>query len=166
MSDTRIDALIFDSDGLIKLARAGVVHAIPSECLISEEVYKEVVVAGKRLGYADALEIERFIQNKKLKVKPTQPSLFHHGLGEGERSALMLFKQVKASAIISDDRRFLSILEEENIPFMIPTECIVALVKTKRLTVREGIEALAKIREYVRKSSHDYAKDALGDERL
>lgn len=42
------------------------------------------------------------------------------GLGKGEASSLAIYKKKKRSAIITDDRKFLSVLEEQNIPFISP----------------------------------------------
>ena len=54
------------------------------------------------------------------------------------------------------------LLKEQNIPFMVPTEIIVALVFSKQLKKEEGLHALYKIKELVRKENYESALHALG----
>jgi len=81
--------------------------------------------------YEDAFQIDRLVRKGKLKIEETrnnemaQNILKGSKLGEGENSTLHLFFNMNASAIISDDKAFLNILHQNNIPFIIPTDLIV-----------------------------------------
>ncbi len=154
--------IVFDADGLIKLIHSGIFRNISHECFISEQVYHETVAEGKKKLYADAFQIEQFINEGKIKIKKVDMITEAHGLGKGEVSTLDLFRQIKADVIISDDRKFLSALEEQDIPFIIPTEYLVALVKSKQIEPKEGINALEKIRVFVTNESYISALEALG----
>ena len=138
--------IVFDSDGLIKLVKSGIFKKIQQEIFISEEVYQETVVAGKKGFHDDAQIIEQYIEEKKIIVKKNKTTKNIYGLGKGEASAFSLFEEIQADAIISDDRKFLAVLEQENIPFIVPTEVIVALAVKRRITKIEAAEALLKIK--------------------
>ncbi|MCX6708819.1 MAG: hypothetical protein NTW67_04215 [Candidatus Woesearchaeota archaeon] len=154
--------IVFDTDGLIKLVRSGIFQQIRHDCIISERVYEEAVVAGKKRLYGDAYQIERFIHEGKIQVRKVRVKTAIPGLGKGELSAMDCFKQINADVIVSDDRKFLSVLEEKGIPFVVPTECIVALVAAKKIQEKEGLEALENIKEFVSKENYERAVEALG----
>ena len=65
-----------------------------------------------------------------------------------------LYKKIKADSIISDDRRFLNLLEREGINFIIPTDLIAILAKTNRIKQEDAIRGLNKIRWMVTESSY------------
>ncbi len=154
--------IVFDADGLIKLARAGIVDLIKQDCIISQEVFEEAVTEGKKRMYEDAFEIERLVKQRKIRVVKTSNIKEIPGLGTGELSALALYLQTKSKAIVSDDRRFLDILAEEGIPFIIPTEVIVALALNKTISRKQGLNALLRIKEFVSKDNYESALQALG----
>ncbi|MBE9593163.1 MAG: hypothetical protein IMF19_06755 [Proteobacteria bacterium] len=81
-------------------------------------------------------------------------------LGKGESSTLHLFFNMNASAIISDDKAFLNILHQNNIPFIIPTDLIVRLYELKIITMEEFMKALDMIKPYVSKHNYDRAKNS------
>ena len=143
--------LVFDADGLIKIVHSGIFNSIPHTIIISEQVYTETVVQGKEGLYPDAFEIEQLIQKKKIVVKKIEIQEDIQGLGKGELSTYALFKKNNAHAIISDDRRFLHFLEQELIPFIVPTEIIVQLVKKKYITKAVALIALEQLQTKVTK---------------
>jgi predicted nucleic acid-binding protein len=156
---------VFDADALIKLVRAGIFERLAHENIISAQVYEEAVVEGKRKLYEDAFHIEKLIEKKRVRVEQTSAVESIPGLGKGERSALALFTKLNADAIITDDRRFISHLEEKGIPMIIPTEIIVALGVKRVLTKEEAKEALERIRPFVTKENHQRAIEAIGGTR-
>lgn len=157
--------IVFDSDGLIKLVKAGIFDSIKLKCIISQQVYREAVVEGKKQLYQDAFEIEKFIKNKKITVIKITIDETIPGLGKGELSTLLLFKKLKAHAIISDDRKFLKLLDERQIAYIVPTEAIVGLASNKHLEKEKAIQALNKIKNLVRKENYESAVNALGGEK-
>lgn len=73
----------------------------------------------------------------------------------------MHFFNKNASSIISDDRVFLNILHQNNVPFIIPTDVIVRLYELKIIMVEEFKEAMEMIKPYVSKHNYDKAKNNL-----
>lgn len=69
---------------------------------------------------------------------------------------------MKAEAVISDDRKFLSILEIEGIQFIIPTDIIAMLAINGKISKDEAIEALDKIRNLVREDNYHSSKEMIG----
>jgi hypothetical protein len=141
--------LLLDAGGLIKLNRAGVlrqvVHVFPS--FTPQKVYDEVVTKGKEGSYADAEEIEEIVNSGAISVlaapslEPELPSL-----GSGEKAVLGLLPQVEGAIVVSDDRRFLAHLEEEDIPFLVPAALIVEMVRGRHLTKEDAVAALERLR--------------------
>jgi predicted nucleic acid-binding protein len=161
--------IIFDSDGLIKLVKAGCFRKLPDyfTCLISNEVYEETVLKGMERLYEDAFQIEELVKKKMLKVEnvknnnKAQSILENSKIGKGETSTLHLFLNTNAKVIISDDRIFLKILHQNNIPFIIPIDLIIRLYELKIISKEEATEGLIEIKPYVSKNCYDKAKAIL-----
>jgi len=153
---------------LIKLTKAGCLGKILGtiDCFISNKVYEETVINGIKRFYEDAFQIDRLVRTGKLKIEETrnnemaQNILKGSKLGKGENSTMHLFFNMNASAIISDDKAFLNILHQNNIPFIIPTDLIVRLYELKIITMEEFMKALDMIKPYVRKHNYDRAKNS------
>lgn len=164
-----MSVIVLDSDALIKLTKAGCLGKILStiDCFISREVYEETVISGMKRCYEDAFLIDGLVRGGKLTIEETrnnemaQNILKGSKLGKGENSTLHLFFNKNASAIISDDRAFLSILYQNNIPFIIPTDLIVRLYELKIVTIEESVRALEMIKPYVSRHNYDKAKNYL-----
>src|SRR3989338_8747515 len=103
--------IVFDSDGLIKVAKSGVLEVVLGcfDSWVSEEVFQEAVVEGKKLQFNDAFVIDGQIEAGKLKVKKQLVyksgaySTGLEGLGAGEISSFHLFSALKANSIITAD---------------------------------------------------------------
>ena len=164
--------LIFDADGLIKLNRSRVLGLVTRcyESLVPAAVYDEAVVRGAMRGYADAEEIRRTIEGY---AKVTTPDAgfggresddLVTGLGAGETQALHLALQLHQEApIVSDDRRFLGVLSELSIPFLIPSDIILGLVRDEFLSVPNSIIAMDALRPFIRPSDYLEAVEELGE---
>ena len=156
--------LIFDSDGLIKLNRAGVLGRVIQSfvCLVPQSVYDEVVIEGKARRYPDAEVIEVALDGGAEVVPHAgrrEPNL---GLGAGEISILSLLPQMPEAIIISDDRRFLTILSAEQVPFLTPVDLLVVMAKQGFLTEDEAREALERLRPSIRTKAYLEAQTDLG----
>ena len=150
-----------DSDGLIKLQKAGVLKLMASrcECIIPEAVYKESVEDGKRGLYEDAFLIEEIVEEdiKKIKVSDQNEELKKidegklESLGEGEKEVFQLYFQVKADAIISDDRAFLSTIDRfSDVEYFTPCNTIYIMYKKGMITKKASLMGLDQIKALVR----------------
>lgn len=163
--------LVFDSDGLIKLTKADCLQILLEHftCSITKEVYEETALKGMERLYDDAFQIEELVKNGRLNVekaknnKHVQQILINSGLGKGEASSLHLFFNINAKAIISDDRAFLNLLGQNNIPFIIPADMIIRLFELKLISKDDAIDALNKLKPYVNKDNYNNAKENLED---
>ena len=149
--------LVLDADGTIKLAKAGVLETLADNtaCTLTQEVYKEIM-RGKEKMYSDAFLTEKLVSKGKLTLaKISQDE--NEDTGAGEKSALVAFKKSDADALVTDDARFISLLKREGVRFVIPTDVIVWLVNSGKLSKTEGISALDKMKETVRKDAYEEA---------
>lgn len=158
--------IVLDSDGLIKLTKSGYLQKLLDNftCLITEEVYDETVIKGMERFYDDAYKIEDQVKKGKLKVENTKNSknagniLKDSDFGRGESSSLHLYFNIKAKAIISDDRAFLNILQRNNIPFVTAIDILVRLYELKIISRDEILDALDLIKPYISRNSYLKAK--------
>lgn len=153
---------VLDADSAIKLAKAEVLPLLPAwaQCFMSKQAYDEVL-KGKEKMYEDAFIIEALQQQGQIKIEEVKTEA-KVGLGIGEWSSLILFRKINADVIISDDRKFLSLLETELTPFMTSTDSIVMLALLDYCTKSEARRALEKIRLLVREENYCNAKEKLG----
>jgi predicted nucleic acid-binding protein len=166
-----MNKLVFDSDGIIKLTKAGCLEKVLQnfDCYITQEVYEETVVKGKERLHDDAFLLDTFVNEGKLKLREAEPNedaqfiLSNSTVGRGESSTLHLFSDNNAKAIISDDRVFLNLLHRNNVRFIIPTDLIVRLYELKILTKKESKEALTMIKPMTNKNNFDKAIKNLED---
>ncbi|MCX9013834.1 MAG: hypothetical protein OIN89_03410 [Candidatus Methanoperedens sp.] len=163
--------IVLDSDGLIKLIKAGCYHKLFKHfaCSITKEVYEETVIRGMERMYDDAFQIEELIKKGLLNIEKTKNNqqarriLKNTSVGKGESSSLHLFLNANAMVIISNDRAFLNLLEQNNIPFIIPADLIVRLYELNMISKDEATDALFQIKPYVNKNSYNNAKANLED---
>ncbi len=166
-----MNKLVFDSDGIIKLTKAGCLEKVLQnfDCFITQEVYEETVVKGKERLHDDAFLLDTFVNEGKLKLREAESNedaqfiLSNSAIGRGESSTLHLLFNIDAKAIISDDRIFLNLMQRNNVRFIIPTDLIVRLFELKILTKKETIEALTMVKSMINKNNFDKAIKNLED---
>lgn len=162
--------LIFDSDALIKLISAGLPREVFNyfKAYISEEVYSESVIDGKKGLYDEAYEIESLVRDNKIFKKKTKPNsraiklLKEFNFGRGEESSIHLFFNIKADAIVSDDKQFLNFLFNNNVPFMMPVDIIVNLHKKSVMDKSIALKVLERLRPFIREKYYTEAKKQIG----
>ena len=154
---------VLDADGIIKLAKAGVLVMLTTiaRCMLSVPVYEEVL-KGKEKLYEDAFIIEELVKTGKIKLIPIRIIEQRLDFGRGETSALAGFKKYGADAIISDDRKFLTLLDEQGVPFLRPSDVIVLLLKRKRLLREDANSALVKLKPFIREEDYYEVKNQIG----
>ncbi len=149
---------VLDSDALIKITKSNLLNIFTKEytCLITQEVYNECVVKGKDRAYEDAFIIEEAIKNKQVKIKKVKVSKD----ATGELSSLELVKKERG-VIVSDDRKFISVLEEQEIRFLVPTDIINLLYQSKKIDKKTALKSLDKIKDIITEHDYKYTKENL-----
>ena len=159
-----------DSDALIKVTKASVKNVIVSniEVFVPKEVKKETVDEGKIKGYPDAVVVEDNIKKGKIKAIDTKSNELTEGVIKslhllgGEADSLRLFKQGNYDAIISDDQRFLDLIDGLGIPFTTPTSLLLYLWKTGKISKRKTHGYLEKMRELISLEEYLISREELG----
>lgn len=143
--------IVFDADALIKLVKAGITADILAtvSVYISEDVYSEVVIEGKKQFFEDAYRAEQFVAEKVISPVPTKNSDPFPGLGKGETSSYFLLLELNAAAIVSDDAHFLKFLEKRGISFVTPASFVVALVKARKIEKEQGRKILENLKQHI-----------------
>ncbi len=154
---------VLDADALIKLAKAGILSRFATfvKCFVPEHTYKEVL-RGKEKMYEDAFVTEELVKTGRIKVMNTKNEHQIQGLGQGECAVLALFKDLRADAIIGDDRKFLSVLELQEIPFITTADAITFIALKGGVTKDEANTALDAIRMLVSEENYQQAKETIG----
>ncbi len=101
--------VISNSSPLIHLTKLGKIKYfidMVSEIKIPEAVYEETVIKGKEMNYSEAFMIERYIDEKKIKVVELKSfdESFYPPLGNGELQALELSKRNNELLIIDEKK--------------------------------------------------------------
>lgn len=155
--------VFLDADATIKLHRCGVLANLVGafSCTMPQAVYDEVVTMGKARLHQDADSIERTIRGT-VTVLPTvkrhEPAL---GLGAGELGILDLLAEETDPLVVSDDRRFLTLLTAQRIPFLTPADMLVLLARRGVLNKTEANEALRRLRPLIRSAAYQDASQDL-----
>ena len=158
--------LLLDSDALIKLNRAGVLVQVVGSfsCVIPMAVYEEVVTAGRAHRYPDADAIEAALAN--FEIVPGNATFGAGlGLGAGERAILDLLTRMQDAIVVSDDRRFLSVLSLEGAPFLTPADVLVVMNGTGVLSGPKARNGLELLRPLIRTSAYWDARNDLESSR-
>jgi len=100
--------LIFDSDALIKLIKTRLPKMVFKgfKTFITNEVYEECVIGGKKAFFEDAFVIESLVKEGLIKKIQTRKSpeienlLRHERFGKGEESVLHLYGNINAGVKI------------------------------------------------------------------
>ena len=157
-----MNKIVLDADATIKLARAGILSTLTKgfKLIISEAAYKEVL-RGKEKLYEDAFIVGDLFKDKKLNVINIKGQTII-GLGLGESTTLELFKKIKGDVIVSDDKKFLSVLEREDIPFIVSTDMIVLATKKGVISKQEALKSLTKIKPFVNEDIYNTSRKLIG----
>jgi hypothetical protein len=131
-------------------------------CIVPLAVYNEVVTAGKVHRYPDAEAIEAALGGKAEIVRAEEGLEPGLGLGVGEMAILSLLPQARDAVIVSDDRRFLTVLGAEGISFLTPADLLVVMARRGMLTEIEAREALERLRPAIRTRAYWDTRAELG----
>ncbi len=164
-----------DTDGLIKLFKAGVLSAVVEavDCVIPDAVYSEAVIKGREYLYPDADRIDLIISENIQRVRLSSTDLVliddwtSNSLRSGEREVLGLAYAHRAEnpsmVIVSDDAAFLALVRRLGMIYMTPSAMIVQLAQLKLLDQRVAVRALHRMRPYIRQSVFEESLKDLGE---
>jgi predicted nucleic acid-binding protein len=149
--------VVLDSDGLIKLAKAGILGVLVDawKCLIPRAVYTETVERGIQLGYPDGLTIRGALHADMVRPRVRDPRATallqgKRHLGRGEHEALHLFLASRADAIVTDDAAFVSVLDHAGLQYLPPALVLVQLTQQGHLDPEAALGGLEQMRPFIR----------------
>ena len=155
--------VLIDADATIKLHRSGVLARLVDafHCVMPQSVYDEIVTQGKERMHQDAETIEATIAGAVTIVQTLEHQQPEMGLGDGELGILDALGKETDPIVVSDDRRFLTLLTMRGIPFLTPADVLVLLSRQNIITRAEAIEALEHLRPLIRIAAYHEAREDL-----
>src|SRR3972149_8542509 len=138
----------------------------PFSVLLPAEVEAECVEQGKQGGHADALKVEENIKRGRIQVRGprrsdrAEPIVRGLNLEGGEAGLVRLHASGGIDVVVSDDRRFLDVLQTLEIPFATSSSLIVALARRGRTKGGEEPVYLQDLAEYTSKEQDAGARAA------
>ncbi len=163
--------LAIDTDALIKLTKCSAKEAVGAAFVahVPGDVRRECVEQGKAGGFPDALRVEANIKNGVLSVrKPkrtatTERLIRDLRLSGGEADVLRLYQSGGIDLVVSDDRRFLQILEALGIRYTTPGPLVAALFRMQKMAREEATAHLERLAAFISEDEYLEAKRALGE---
>ncbi|OGS46829.1 MAG: hypothetical protein A3K66_04020 [Euryarchaeota archaeon RBG_16_67_27] len=161
--------IALDADVVIKMTKSSLKEAVVSafSVLLPSEVEAECVEQGKQGGHADALKVEENIKRGRIQVRGTrrsdraEPIVRGLNLKGGEAGLVRLHASGGIDVVVSDDRRFLNVLQTLEIPFATSSSLIVALARRDRIKRGEALAYLKKLAEYISEEQYSEARAAI-----
>jgi len=150
-----MDAVI-DASSLIPLARLRALEALFSvygPVAITDEVFREVVVEGKKLGKADAWEVEKGIEKgwlERISLTPEEKALASEFkrefrfLGPGECEALACAEK-RGLLLIVEERKTRTVARIRGIPYTVAQAIPVEGYTKGKLPYDKAVELLEEI---------------------
>jgi predicted nucleic acid-binding protein len=162
--------VIMDTDALIKIVKVSLKELIVSNVSIhiADGVREESVDEGKAKGYPDAILIEQNLQAGKINVVKTRENKGNEivtkdlRLRGGEADSLKLFRQGKFDSIVSDDQKFLDLIDSLGIPFLTSSALLLYLYKKGIISGEDARKSMEKLRPMISNEEYFTAMDAIG----
>ena len=132
----KIDACSFIY--LVKSDLLSLASELYKEIRITDSVYDEVIVQGKRAGHPDAAVAEAEVQRKKIKIihskAKKEPSLA--SLGRGESDTIAEARAEDCPALV-DDSRAKIVARKLNVPILSVDIMLIEALARKKITMNE-----------------------------
>ncbi len=158
-------AFLIDADALVKITKAGLKETLTAhlDLRMAPVVAEEVIQEGKRLGHADAAEVERNLKKKRLRVT-TEPAASPKAalFRGGEADLVALYETGNYSAVISDDQRFLKRAIEFGIDILTPSAALALLVRRRKLSGRIACDRLESLKPFISAGEYTLTARELG----
>jgi len=155
----------------VKLAKCSLKERVTAEhqLLLGPAVRKEAVDQGKAGGHADALLIEQNLEAGRLRmvavprIAKGEAAARALGLDHGEADTLRLVASGEADLALSDDRRFLRVLEDLGLPYATSAALLRTLVEDGRIERGEGLRYLDRLSPMISEEEYLETRAALED---
>jgi predicted nucleic acid-binding protein len=123
---------------LVKSDLLSLAEDLYKEIRITDSVYDEVVVQGKRAGYPDAAIAEAEVKRKQIKIvhskSKKEPSLA--SLGRGESDTIAEARTEGCPALV-DDSRAKIVARKLNVPFLSVDIMLIEALARKKITMED-----------------------------
>ncbi len=150
-----------DSCSLIYLVKSDLLSLaieLYEEVRITDSVYDEVIVQGKRAGYPDAAMAEAEVQRKKIKIVRSkakkEPSLASLGCGESDTIAEA---RAESCPALVDDSRAKIVARKLKVPFLSVDIMLIEALARKKITMDEFYKMARDLNSVANYRSDKYA---------
>ncbi len=143
--------LVADASSIILLSKCSLLRKLSSvaRIVIPSKVFEESAGEQIREKHPDAGEILQLVEEKKIEVKAAKGKLVQK-LGESE--TLLLYKEMGADVVLTDDGFTIKVCRALGIPFLISPRVAVDLCRKGVISFSEGKQAIEKLRIFGRYS--------------
>ncbi len=129
--------IIFNSSPLIHLTKIGKLEYylnIIDFIIIPHEVYTEVIEEGIKAGFSDAILLQNYYINKKIKKKniTQEDPILKDYLHPGEYESILLAKQLNG-LLVMDDKKGRSVAEQKGLEVLTTADILLLLCKEKEI---------------------------------
>ncbi len=124
--------------------------------IISQEIYNESVLEGKKVKSKDSYLIEDKINKKMINIKKIKEEkkvneiIDEFGLEKGEAEAITLFLQENADILAIDDHKAINICKIYKIPFMTALTFVITAFDAKLVMKNEAKQMIRELSIYGR----------------
>jgi predicted nucleic acid-binding protein len=158
--------LLLDADASIKLTKIGLIEILASgfDVILTLVVYDEQVNFGLKNNYPDARIMKELVLEGKIVVEEVgdeYPTYDDFHLDRGETSLLKYRMCNDVDLIISDDEKFLKILNDMGFPFIPTASVILMCINRKLISKEEGLRFLDSSKFMIKDEHFYYIKSKI-----
>lgn len=141
---------VSDSTPLIHLSKIGCLELLKKffkEIIISEGVFKEVVVEGKNREKHDFFPVQKLIDERFIHIRRPRSIINIENLDQGEKESISLCKEHAINTILIDEKVGFSISSVFNLIPIRTTSLLMIFLDKKIISLSRYKELLIKLRE-------------------
>jgi len=150
--------IISDASTLILLQKIVLLDRLVKnfEFIISQEIYDEAVIKGKKIKSKDSYLIENKINRGIIKIKKIKDRkrvnqiISEFSLEKGETEAIVLFLQENADILAIDDHKAINVCKIYKIPFITALTFVITSLDAKIIIKNEAKEMVRNLGIYGR----------------
>ena len=150
--------IISDASTLILLQKIVLLDKLVKnfEFIISQKIYDESVIKGKKIKSKDSYLIENKINRGLIKIKKIEDRkrvnqiIKEFGLEKGETEAIVLFLQENADILAIDDHKAINVCKIFKIPFITALTFVITALDAKIIMKNEAKEMVRDLGIYGR----------------